>query len=78
MASERALLASGVRIALGLMPELTNVKRAARLGVTTRTLYEWKNGALSPSPENIARLANASGMTEDDIRNGRLPAGEAR
>lgn len=66
-------LASGVRIALACMSESTDVARAARLGVSTTALYRWTRGAGAPSEKAMGRLVYFSGMSEEDIREGRMP-----
>ncbi|RTL64436.1 MAG: XRE family transcriptional regulator [Pseudonocardiaceae bacterium] len=65
-------MSQGIRLALAMMPQVTKLDRAARLGVNPYTLDRWTSGASTPTPSNIARLSAASGVSAEEIRNGRL------
>ena len=41
---------------------------AAATGVTYNTLYAWKTGRRNPSPENLARLADALERRGGDLQ----------
>jgi transcriptional regulator with XRE-family HTH domain len=71
--TERDRLSAGVRMALAMM-QGSKMDKARRLGVSTNTLRMWESGLSEPRSENISRLARQSGMSEEDIRAGRLSA----
>ncbi|MEV1293865.1 helix-turn-helix transcriptional regulator [Pseudonocardia sp. NPDC049635] len=70
VAVEKTKTAFGVRAALSLMPENSQVAKAARLGCSVQTLYRWCSGAASPSEQSLARLARCAGVEQEWIRRG--------
>ncbi|NWJ71709.1 helix-turn-helix transcriptional regulator [Pseudonocardia sp. ICBG1122] len=61
----------GVRLALAMIaPSQTAAAKA--LNVSVQTIGRWRIGVAEPSPNNLARLARRSGLTEDQIRSGRI------
>ncbi|MEU6699858.1 hypothetical protein [Pseudonocardia sp. NPDC046786] len=67
---DRAAYRRGINQALARMRESTRRRKAVRLDVSLATIDNWQSGATFPSEANLARLANASGTTQEAIRTG--------
>lgn len=46
---------------------MTQLQLAARLGVTPGTIYNWERGKGEPRARQVARLAQALGVTADAV-----------
>lgn len=44
---------------------------ARTLGVSLVTLRQWRHGVTTPSPRNLRKIADVSGVSIEWIRNGR-------
>lgn len=56
-----------------LWPNISVLEKCRRLGVTRQAYYGWMNGLYRPDTKISKKLAQLTGLDEEEIR-GRLPA----
>ncbi len=59
----------GLRYALSLIGT-TQTAQARALGVSVPTITRWRAGVAVPNEQNMARIANRSGLDQETIREG--------